>query len=47
MQIENGEVTLGPQQLLMNVGDTHCRDDPQDCYGLTIGVLISIRIRLS
>lgn len=21
----------------MNVGDTHCQDDPQDCYGLTIG----------
>ena len=21
----------------MNVGDTHCQSDPQDCYGLTIG----------
>ncbi|EEU1435242.1 AIDA-I family autotransporter adhesin YfaL/EhaC [Escherichia coli] len=37
MQIENGEVTLGRSNSLMNVGDTHCRDDPQDCYGLTIG----------
>ena len=37
MQIENGEVTLGRSNSLMNVGDTHCQDDPQDCYGLTIG----------
>ncbi|EKN1672800.1 AIDA-I family autotransporter adhesin YfaL/EhaC [Escherichia coli] len=37
MQIENGEVTLGRSNFLMNVGDTHCQDDPQDCYGLTIG----------
>lgn len=27
----------GRSNSLMNVGDTHCRDDPQDCYGLTIG----------
>ncbi|EPT4786286.1 autotransporter outer membrane beta-barrel domain-containing protein, partial [Shigella sonnei] len=33
----NGEVTLGRSNSLMNVGDTHCQDDPQDCYGLTIG----------
>ncbi|STP45417.1 adhesin [Escherichia coli] len=39
MQIENGEVTLGRSNSLMNVGDTHCQDDPQDCYGLTIGSL--------
>lgn len=37
MQIENGEVTLGRSNSLMNVGDTHCQDDTQDCYGLTIG----------
>ncbi len=37
MQIENGEVTLGRSNSLMNVGDNHCQDDPQDCYGLTIG----------
>ncbi|MSE96602.1 AIDA-I family autotransporter adhesin YfaL/EhaC [Escherichia coli] len=37
MQIENGEVTLGRSNSLMNVGDTHCQDDLQDCYGLTIG----------
>lgn len=39
MQIENGEVTLGRSNSLMNVGDTHCQDDPQDCYGLTIGCI--------
>lgn len=27
----------GRSNSLMNVGDTHCQDDPQDCYGLTIG----------
>lgn len=27
----------GRSNSLMNVGDTHCQDDPQVCYGLTIG----------
>lgn len=39
MTIENGEVTLGRSNSLMNVGDTHCQNDPQDCYGLRIGGL--------
>lgn len=47
MQIENGEVTLGRSNSLMNVGDTHCQDDPQNCYGLTIGSIDKYRIRQS
>lgn len=37
MTIQNGEVTLGRDNSLMNVGDTHCQSDPQNCYGLQIG----------
>lgn len=29
MSIQNGEVTLGRSDELMNVGDTHCQSDPQ------------------
>ncbi|ENY5088726.1 autotransporter outer membrane beta-barrel domain-containing protein [Escherichia coli] len=37
MSIQNGEVTLGRSDELMNVGDTHCQSDPQDCFGLMVG----------
>lgn len=37
MMIQNGEVTLGRDNSLMNVGDTHCQSDPEDCFGLRIG----------
>lgn len=37
ISIQNGEVTLGRSDELMNVGDTHCQSDPQDCFGLMVG----------
>lgn len=37
MTIQNGEVTLGRDNSLMHVGDTHCQSDPQNCFGLQIG----------
>lgn len=37
MSIQNGEVTLGRSDELMNVGDTHCQSYPQDCFGLMVG----------
>lgn len=37
MRIKNGEVTLGRNNSLMNVGDSQCQSNPQDCYGLSVG----------
>lgn len=33
MRVENGEVTLGRSNSLMNVGDDRCQSNPQNCYG--------------
>ncbi|HFE3287686.1 AIDA-I family autotransporter adhesin YfaL/EhaC [Escherichia coli] len=37
MRIENGEVTLGRSNSLMNVGDDRCQNNSQNCYGLMVG----------
>ncbi|WP_435625961.1 AIDA-I family autotransporter adhesin YfaL/EhaC [Escherichia ruysiae] len=37
MRVENGEVTLGRSNSLMNVGDDRCQSNPQNCYGLMVG----------
>ncbi|TGB67136.1 AIDA-I family autotransporter YfaL [Escherichia sp. E4930] len=37
MRIENGEVTLGRSNSLMNVGDDRCQSNSQNCYGLMVG----------
>ncbi|EKP8485021.1 AIDA-I family autotransporter adhesin YfaL/EhaC [Escherichia coli] len=37
MRIENGEVTLGRSNSLMNVGDDRCQNNSQSCYGLMVG----------
>ena len=44
MSIQNGEVTLGRSDELMNVGDTHCQSDPQDCFGLMVGSTVHSEI---
>ncbi|CAM6252114.1 AIDA-I family autotransporter adhesin YfaL/EhaC [Escherichia coli] len=37
MRIENGEVTLGRSNSLMNVGDDRCQNNSQNCYRLMVG----------
>ncbi|MBZ2216173.1 AIDA-I family autotransporter adhesin YfaL/EhaC [Escherichia coli] len=37
MRIENGEVTLGRSNSLINVGDDRCQNNSQNCYGLMVG----------
>ncbi len=37
MRIKNGEVMLGRNNSLMNVGDNQCQNNPQNCYGLSVG----------
>lgn len=37
MSVADGTLTIGRDNSLMNVGETQCQNDPQNCYGLFVG----------
>jgi len=37
MSVADGSLVIGRDNSLMNVGQTQCQNDPQNCYGLIVG----------